>query len=165
MQRRMWAILLALGATLALVAAPVAAAQTQPQTQAQTVTATGTSLRKVHPANRHNNASIVSAYDAARRAAIGGALREAHEYAVQYAKAVGLTLGSVLSVSDAQNGFYGPGPFFGPFGPNQFCGTLRQPIFKKGKNGKRKVVGTKKVHRCIVPQFANETLTVTYSAT
>src|SRR5436853_274568 len=98
MQRRMWAILLALGATLALVAAPVAAAQTQ----TQTVTATGTSLRKVHPANRHNNASIVSAYDAARRAAIGGALRQAHEYAVQYARAVGLTLGSVLSVSDAQ---------------------------------------------------------------
>jgi hypothetical protein len=157
----MWAILLASGATLALAAAPVAAAQAQ----GQTVTATGTSLRKVHPANRHNNASIVSAYDAARRAAIGGALTQAHEYAVQYAKAVGLTLGPVLSVSDAQNGFYGPGPFFGPFGPNQFCGTLRQPIFKKGKSGKRKVVGTKKVHRCIVPQFANETLTVTYSAT
>jgi len=159
MRRRMWAILLAVGASAALAAAPAAAAD------AQTVTATGTGQTAVHPTDRHNNASIVSAYDAARHAAIGGALTQAHEYAVEYAKSVGLTLGAVVSVSDAQNnGFYGPGQFFGPFGPNQFCGTLRQPIVKKGKHGKRKIVGTKKVHRCIVPQFAYVSLTVTYSA-
>jgi uncharacterized protein YggE len=154
----MWAILLAGGASLALAGAPANAAQSG------TITATGTGEHAVHPSDRNNNASIVRAYDAARQAAIGGALKQAHEYAVAYAKAVGLTLGSVLSVSDAPNGggFYGPGPFFGPFGPDQFCGTLRQPIFKK-KNGKRKVVGTKKVHRCIVPS-AYVTLTVTYSA-
>jgi hypothetical protein len=77
-----------------------------------------------------------------------------------------MTLGAVLSVSDVQNSpFSGPGPFFfGPFGPDQFCGTLRQPIFKKGTNGKRKVVGTRKVHRCIVPSAASVTLTVTYLA-
>jgi hypothetical protein len=92
-------------------------------------------------------------------------LKQAQEYAVDYAKAVGLTLGSVVSVSDAQNGgFYGPGPFFGTFGPNQFCGTVRQPIFKKGTKGRRKVVGTKKVHRCFVPPFAYVSLTVTYAA-
>ena len=34
----------------------------------------------------------------------------------------------------------------------------------KTVNGKRKVVGTKKVHRCIVPRFAFTSLTVTYSA-
>ena len=159
MRRRMWAILLAVGASAALAAAPVAAAQ------AQTVTATGTGQSGVHPANRHDNASIVRAYDAARQAAIGGALTQAHEYALDYAKSVGLTLGTVMSVSDAQNSpFYGPGPFFGPFGPNKFCGTVRQPIFKKGKNRPRKVVRTKKVHRCIVPQFAFVTLTVTYAA-
>jgi hypothetical protein len=155
----MWAILLAGGVTVALAAAPVAAAD------GQTVTATGTSQKAVHPIDRKSNASIVRAFDAARHAAIGGALKQAHEYAVDYAKAVGLTLGPVVSVSDAQNTFYGPGLFFGPFGPNQFCGTLRQPIFKKGTNGKRKVVGTRKVHRCLVPSFANATLTVTYSAT
>jgi hypothetical protein len=55
--------------------------------------------------------------------------------------------------------------FVSPFGPDQFCGTLRQPIFKKAKNGRRKVVGTKKVHRCIVPGAATVALTVTYSAT
>jgi hypothetical protein len=70
------------------------------------------------------------------------------------------------SQSAVQNSvFYGPGQFISPFGPNQFCGTLRQPIIKKEKNGRRKVVGTKKVHRCIVPRSAFVTLTVTYSAT
>ena len=158
MRRRMWAILSAGCASVALAGAPASAAQPS------SVTATGTGQHKVDPSDRHNNASIVRAYDAAREAAIGGALKQAQEYAVAYAKAVGLTLGPVSSVSDAQNGgYYGPGPFFGPFGPGQFCGTLHQPIFKK-KNGKRKVVGTKKVHRCIVPSFAYVTLTVTYSA-
>lgn len=159
MRRRMGMVLLAGCSSVLLAGAPAHAAQTG------TVTATGTSQHAVHPRDRHSNASIVAAYDAARRAAIGGALTQAHAFAVQYAKAVGLTLGSVLSVSDAQSApFYGPGPFVGPFGPNQFCGTLRQPIFKKGKNGRRKVVGTKKVHRCLVPSDAYVTLTVTYNA-
>ena len=159
MRRRISAILLTGCATLAVAGAPAAAAQSS------SVTATGTNQSVVHPRDRNSNASIVTAFDAARQAAIGGALKQAHEYALAYAKAVGLTLGPVVSVSDAQNSvFYGPGVFVGPFGPNQFCGTLRQPIFKKGKNGRRKVVGTKKVHRCIVPRFATVTLTVTYSA-
>ncbi len=155
---RTWVALVAGCGVLAV--APAAAAA------AGTVTATGTGQSLVHPKNRQNNASIASAYDAARQAAIGGALKDAHTYALAYAKGVGLTLGSVQSVSDAQNSvFYGPGQFVGPFGPEQFCGTLPQPIFKKEKNGRRKVVGTKKVHRCIVPRSAFVTLTVTYSAT
>jgi hypothetical protein len=160
MRGRMWAILLAGCSSVALAGASSAAAA-----QAGTITATGASQHAVHPSDRHNNASIASAYDAARKAAVGGALQQAHEYAVLYARAAGLTLGTVQSVSDVQNSpFYGSGPFLGPFGPDQFCGTVRQPIFKKGKNGKRKVVGTKKVHRCFVPGSASVTLTVTYSA-
>ena len=158
MRPRTWVALVA--GCWVLAAAPAAAAAPD------TVTATGTGQSVVHPKNRNNNASILAAYDAARQAAIGGALTEARTYALAYAKGVGLTLGSVQSVSDAQNTvFYGPGQFIGPFGPDQFCGTLRQPIFKKEKNGRRKVVSTKKVHRCIVPRSAFVTLTVTYSAT
>jgi uncharacterized protein YggE len=123
------------------------------------ITATGTGQTRVAPKNRHSNGSIVAAVERAHLASIAGALKQAHEYAVMYAKAVRLSLGSVVSVSDAQNGFYGPGPFgFGPFGVNQYCGTTRQPV--KGKPRK-----FKKVHRCIVPRFAYATLTVTYSAT
>jgi hypothetical protein len=158
MRPRIWVALVA--GCWVLAAAPAAVAAPD------TVTATGTGQSVVHPKNRNNNASIVSAYDAARQAAIGGALKEARTYALAYAKGVGLTLGSVQSVSDTQNTvFYGPGQFIGPFGPDQFCGTLRQAILKKEKNGRRKVVGTKKVHRCIVPRSAFVTLTVTYSAT
>jgi uncharacterized protein YggE len=161
MRPRMWMALVA-GCTVLMAAPAAASAAAQPGT----VTATGSSQSTVHPKNRKNNASIVSAYDAARKAAIGGALRDAHINAVAYAKGVGLTLGSVQSVSDAQNSvFYGPGEFVSPFGPDQFCGTVHEPVFKKETNGRRKVVGTKKVHRCIVPAVASVTLTVTYSAT
>lgn len=163
MRWRMWPVLLGGCVSVALAAAPgPAAAAAQPGS----VTATGTGQSLVQPKNRNDNASIAAAYDAARHAAIGGAIHDAHEYALDYAKAAGLTLGPLTSVSDAtSNGYYGPYQFFGPFGPNQFCGTLRQPIFKKGNHGRRKFAGTKKVHRCFVPRFAYVTLTVTYSAT
>jgi uncharacterized protein YggE len=140
---------------------PAFAATTTPT--GDTITATGTGQTRVFPKNRHSNASIIAAVERAHRAAIAGALRQAHEYAGLYAKAVGLTLGSVVSVSDAQNGFYGPGPFgFGPFGVNQYCGTIQRPVGRAVKGKPRKF---KKVHRCIVPRFAYATLTVTYSAT
>lgn len=158
MRPRTWLALVA--GCLVLTAAPAAAAQ------ADTVTATGVSESAVHPKNRNNNTSIVSAYDAARKASIGGALKDARSNALAYARGVGLTLGSVQSVSDVENSpYFGPGEFVSPFGPDQFCGTLRQAITKKEKNGRRKVVGTKKVHRCIVPAVATVSLTVTYSAT
>jgi hypothetical protein len=60
------------------------------------------------------------------------------------------------------SGFYGfGGPFLGPFGPNQYCGTFQQVI---GRPVPGQRVKTKKVHRCIVPRFAYSTLTVTYAA-
>lgn len=147
-------------AAMAVVPATAAAA-----TQAgQTVTATGTGQARVKPANRHSNASIVAAVDAAHVAAIGGALNQAHEYATDYAQSVGLTLGAVQAVTDAsQNTFYGNGPgvFFGPFGPNRYCGTTSQIVGRPGKGHKPKF---RKVHRCFVPAFAYTTLTVTYTA-
>jgi uncharacterized protein YggE len=161
MSRRFVLLAAALG-VLIVVSSPAAAQQ--PTQQAQTITATGTGQTRVVPKNRHNNASIVTAVNSARKASIAGALREAHEYALSYAKAVGLKLGTVITVSDVQsNGYFGPGgPFgFGPFGPNQYCGTIRQLIGRPVRGKKPKF---KKVHRCIVPRFAYTTLTVTYSA-
>jgi hypothetical protein len=144
------------------VAAP---ALGQSSTDGKTVTATGTGQARVHPKNRHSNSSIAAAVDAAHQAAIASALKEAHEYAVDYASAVGLTLGNILSVSDASaNGFfgpYGPGGFFGPFGPGRYCGTTRRLLNHPGP-GVKPVF--KKVHRCIVPPFSYTTLTVTYAA-
>ena len=145
------------------VAAPAGAQPTSTST-VQTITATGTGQTRVLPKNRRSNASIAAAVDAARKASIGGALMEAHEYAIDYAQAVGVTLGNVISVSDAQtNGPYGPGPYaaIGPFGPGQYCGTVRQVVGRPVKGQKPKL---KKVHRCFVPRFASISLTVTYSA-
>ena len=159
-------IRMAFGAALIAVILTTTPATAQPaQTAtAPTVTATGTGQTRVTPKNRHSNASIAAAVDAARKASIAGALKEAHEYAQDYAKAVGLRLGSVISVSDAQtNGFfYGPGPVgIGPFGPGQYCGTI-QRVVRRPVNGHKPRFN--KVHRCIVPRFAYTTLTVTYSA-
>ncbi len=97
---------------------------------------------------------------------IAGAIDDAHEYALKYARAAGLTLGAIISVSDAQSngpGYYGPGPLFGPFGPGQYCGTVTRPVFKV-VNGKRKRVGVKHGRHCFIPQFETTALTVTYSA-
>jgi uncharacterized protein YggE len=92
-----------------LIVTSSASAAPQPTQQAQTITATGTGQTRVVPKNRHNNASIVAAVNSARQASIAGALREAREYALSYAKAVGLKLGTVMTVSDVQsNGYFGP---------------------------------------------------------
>ncbi len=158
-------VVLATAVAAAFLVATPAIAQ---ETQSKTVTATGTGRTRVHPKNRHSSASISAAVEAARKAAIKSALNEAHEYALDYANAAGLTLGGAVSVSDVQPngpGFYGgPGVsnvFYGPFGPNKYCGTLHVPAHRPIK-GQRPVL--KKVHRCIVPPFAYLTLQVTYSA-
>jgi uncharacterized protein YggE len=153
-----------LGAVVIAILLGTTPAIAQPATSstAQTITATGTAQTRVVPKDRNSNASIAAAVERAHKASIAGALRQAHEYAALYAKAVGMTLGAVLSVSDAQNNFYGPGPFaVGPFGPGRFCGTITRVIGRPVRGQKPKL---KKVHRCIVPQFAFAALTVTYSA-
>ena len=156
-------VMSAAAVTAILLGAAPALAQPAPSSTGDTVTATGTAEMRVLPKNRHSNASIAAAVDRAHKASIGGALKQAHEYAEDYAKAVGLKLGSVMSVSDVTNNFYGPGPFgIAPFGPGQYCGTVRRLIGRPVKGQRPKV---KTVHRCFVPRFASATLSVTYSAT
>ena len=159
---------LLVGAAVTTSLALAAPALAAPVTTGQTVTATGTSQVRVVPSDRNSNASIVAAVAAAQQAGIPGAVSDAHADAERYASAVGLTLGSVLSVSDAQNGvgfgYYFGGPFgLGNFGPNQYCGTIRQGRIKIVK-GHRRFVPGKKVRRCFVPRFEFTSLTVTYSA-
>lgn len=158
--------LAAVPAVIAMVAATPALADT---TTGKTVTATGTGQVKVKPKDRQNNASIAAAEKAAQKAAIPLAIKDAKADALLYAAAAGLTLGSVLSVSDAVNNgpFYGPPSFAqGPFGPGKYCGTRRILVTKILPGGPRpKHLKFKKVHRCEVPSPATATLTVTYSAT
>ncbi len=160
---RRWLLALLILAALALAAPAVAASN-------MTVTATGTGNVRVVPHNRNSDASIGAAYAAARRASVPAAITQAHVFALRYAQAAGLTLGSIVAVSDAQNPngpyFSGPGPFFGPFGPGQFCHVF--PAHKQtriGPGNKKTVVKVKRHRTCNVPQFGSTTLTVTYSAT
>lgn len=77
------------------------------------VTATGTGEVKVTPANPYSNASIVAAVEAAERAATPAAMDAAHARAELYAEDAGLTLGGMLSVTDAGSGtVLGIGPYF-----------------------------------------------------
>ena len=160
----------------ALAAAAIAATPAAADTT-KSVTATGTARTAVKPADRNSNSSFAAAVETAQKAGIAGAIVDARDYATRYAAAAGLTLGSITSVSDAQTGGqgggiafayggggFGSGAFIGPFGPNQYCGTIPQPVFKK-VNGKRKLVKVKRIHRCIVPPFTTTVLTVTFAAT
>lgn len=137
-----------------------------------TVTATGSQQERVVPKNRHSNASIVAAVNAAELAGIAGAIADAHSLAEKYAAAAGLTLGNVVSVSDATGsgyfGYFGP-PGFGPFGPGQYCGTVTRVTLEKAKKGTKAPKGKRKVHvrrvhTCIVPRYEVTSLSVTYSA-
>jgi hypothetical protein len=154
---------LALAPVLAalIIAAPAAAQPTD------SVTATGSAEVKVVPSNRHSNASIAAAVAAADQKSVPGALAAAHAKALLYAQDADLTLGAVLSVSDAQSGevVIGVPPVdeVGPFGVGKYCGTVTRAVLRK-VDGKEKVVHTKKVHTCDVPAYASSTLTVTYSA-
>ncbi len=152
-----------LGALVLAILLGTTPAIAQPVTSstAQTITATGAAQKRVVPKNRNSNASIAAAVERAHKASIAGALKEAHEYAVLYARAAGMKLGNVISVSDVQNSFYGPGTIIGPFGPGRFCGTVTRVLGRPVKGQKPKL---RKVHRCFVPQFASATLTVTYAA-
>ncbi len=136
-----------------------------------TVTATGTGNVRVVPQNRQSSASIGAAYTAARRASVPAAIAQARVFALRYAQAAGLRIGSIVAVSDAQNQngpffSYGPGPFFGPFGPGRFCHVFPAHTQTRIGPGNRKTVVKVKRHRiCVVPPFGSTTLRVTYTAT
>jgi uncharacterized protein YggE len=152
-------------AALALVTPALAA------TTGQTITATGTSQVKVKPKNRHSNASIAAAEQAAQSAGVPLAIHDAKTEAEEYAAAAGMMLGPLVSISDVVSN---NGPFFGgsyqqgPFGLGKYCGVIRVPVTKRSKttSGRQviKVVRFKKEHRCEVPSPVTTTLAVTYSA-
>lgn len=163
------ATLLALTACGSLTASALAQAQGQ-DTGQQTITATGVARAAIKPANRNSETSIREAVEAAERATLPQAVKEAREYAEQLAAASGLTLGRLLSIAQGPSSpyppFFGPsGAGFTPFGPGRYCGTVRRPIFKRVKGTRRrKVVGFTKRRTCRVPPFAISTVTVTFAA-
>jgi Protein of unknown function (DUF541) len=143
---------------------PASAAAQQPA--GRTVAATGVASVKVNaPSDRTHEAPIRAAVEAAEAKALPRALADARAKAADLAKLSGLTLGGIESISDATASPYGPFGFYGTFGPDRFCGTLRTSVFKRGKDGKRHRVGSRTRHTCRVPPTVTSTLTVTFAAT
>jgi hypothetical protein len=143
---------------LALFATPVLAAD-------GTITAIGTGQAKVKPQNRHRNAAIVKAVEAAYHRSVPRAIADARDDARGIAKAAGLTLGPIQSVDETlSDGYYGGVGNFAPFGPNRYCGKQTRVVHRRDSQGRlHRVRRTQK--RCIVPDFATSTLAVTFAAT
>jgi hypothetical protein len=142
-----------------------AAARAQTPAPDRTIQATGVASVKVKaPSDRTHEAPIRAAVEAAEEKALPRAVAEARSKATDLAKLSGLTLGAIVSISDAPTSPYGPFGFYGTFGPDRFCGTIRTAIIKRGKDGKRHRVGTRTRHTCRVPPTVTSTVTVTFAA-
>jgi Protein of unknown function (DUF541) len=155
--------LLVASSIAALLPASAGAQQPAP---GRTVEATGVASVKVRaPKDRTHEAPIRAAVEAAEDKALPRALADARSKAADLARLSGLTLGAIVSVSDAAASPYGPFGYYGTFGPDRFCGTIRTAVFKRGKDGKRHRVGTRTRHTCRVPPTVTSTLSVTFAAT
>ena len=144
---------------------PASAGAQQPA-PGRTVEASGVASVKVQaPRDRTHEAPIRAAVEAAEDKALPRAMADARSKAADLAKLSGLTLGAIVSVSDVGTSPYGPFGYYGTFGPDRFCGTIRTAVFKRGKDGKRHRVGTRTRHTCRVPSTVTSTLSVTFSAT
>jgi uncharacterized protein YggE len=146
-------VILASAAVAAVLAATPAVAR---ESHSAKLTVTGVGIVRVHAKNRHSNSSIVRAVQAAEKKAGRRAFRDALTRARGDAKAAGLVLDGVISISD--RGFTGANS---PFGPNRYCGKIRVLAGKPVSGQKPKF---KKVRRCFVPRFIAREITVKYSA-
>jgi hypothetical protein len=153
-----------LAVTAAVV--PASAARAQQPAPERSVAAQGlASVKVVAPKDRQHEGPIRAAVEAAEAKALPRAIADAREKAAELATLAGLTLGPVISISDAPSSIYGPYfGFYGTFGPDRFCGTIRTAVFKRNKAGKRVRAGTRTRHTCRVPATVTSTVTVTFAA-
>jgi uncharacterized protein YggE len=143
-----------------------AAAQAQdaaPSTAQRTLISAGTGQANVTPTDTKNNAAIVKAIEAAEAKALPLAMANAKSEAQALATAAGVTLGSLVSISNAANSpFYGPFYAFGSFGPNKFCGKARIGHSVIGKDGRRRTTFTTKFV-CRYPHQIQRQVQLTYA--
>ncbi|HEX7299919.1 MAG TPA: SIMPL domain-containing protein [Solirubrobacteraceae bacterium] len=151
-------------AVVAIALLPVSAARAQ--APARTVEAQGAASVKVKaPSDKKHEAPIRAAVEAAEARALPRAINEARAHAADLARLSGLTLGAIVSIADPPASPYGPFfGFYGTFGPDRFCGTIRTSVFKRGPDGKRRRVGSRTRHVCRVPPTVTSTVTVTFAA-
>ena len=148
------------------VALALAAAPAHAQQPATTLTANGIGEAKPDPENRKSDASIRKAVAEANAQALPKAIDNARAHAAELAKAAGMTLGPLVSISDAPNNGY---PFFygqnGTFGNGHFCGQVRRTrtVVRNGVRRRVAAKGTRRV--CRVPGEIYATVSLTFSVT
>ena len=116
-------------ASVAICGLSASSAQAQTPAPQRTVAAQGVaSVKVVAPKDRAHEGPIRAAVEAAEAKALPRAIAGARENATELARLAGLQLGPIISISDAQSSPYGPFfGFYGTFGPDRFCGTVRSP--------------------------------------
>jgi uncharacterized protein YggE len=160
-------VFVALFAFLAGCLAAVAQAQDAASPPARTLVASGAGQVKPAPNDRNSNASIRAAVEKAEAKALPLAVADARAQAQQLATATGVTLGTLVSVSNSgtTNGFYGP-VFYGAngsFGPDRYCGTVRSRSVRVGADGKRHVGKLRTRRVCRVPNTIQRVVALTFA--
>jgi hypothetical protein len=154
-------------ASVAVSVLSASTAQAQSPAPDRTVAAQGAaSVKVVAPKDRTHEGPIREAVEAAEAKALPRAIAEARSKAAELARLSGLTLGPIVAISDGPSSPYGPFfGFYGTFGPDRFCGTVRTSVFRTDKTtGKRVRVGSRSRHTCRVPPTVTSTVTVTFAA-
>lgn len=130
------------------------------------IQAHGAASVAIEPSNRERNQSIRRAALASRRTVTPEAAATARRNAGNAARAAGLTLGRIISISEAPPLYFGSSFYdaaLGAFGPGQFCGFVRRPIFGRDpETGISEVVRRVRERRCMVPQPYSLRLEVGY---
>ena len=151
-------------AAVVLAAALFPAAVSAQTPAATTLTAAGTGQTAPKPDDRKSESSIREAVEAAEAAALPKAVAEAKTHAVALAAAAGLTLGALISISDAPSNSY---PFYYglPTFPNgHYCGNVRR--FKTVvRDGKRRRVSAGTRRTCRIPPQVVSSVQLTYAVT
>jgi uncharacterized protein YggE len=150
--------LIAVGAVV--LAAALFPSSVLAQAPATTLTSSGLGQSATEPDNPHSETSIREAVEAAEAAALPKALTDARTHAAALAAAAGVTLGPLLSISDAPANAF---PFYyqlGTFPNGHYCGNVRRTKTVVRNGVRRRVsAGTSRVCRVPPQVFASVQLT------
>jgi len=161
------AVALGVALTVSLIAAPASAqVPVTPAPAPNTITVTGRAQVEPKPKDKKSNKSIKKAVADARAKAVPLAIADGRRRAASLSQLAGIGLGALIAIAETSplSPYFYAGPFGedGSFGPGEYCGTVRRPIFKRDANGRRKVVGTRSTRVCRIPPYVSSSLTMVF---
>jgi hypothetical protein len=151
-----------LAGAVVLAPAPASAADPPPRT----ITAIAAARVKLNRDLPKNDVAIRTAVDRARQRAVPSAIANARVQGERLARGGGVTLGEIVNIEEMVPPHFGHWAYGadGTFGPDKFCGTVRQRSFRRLPSGRR--VPTGKVRSrftCRIPFEVQHTVKVTFA--